>query len=120
MRVRGYAASINEGYSAATYLLERRGSAARGSRLHHAGSQLGQLWPTVYLALAGIDSPRRWHAVRAKNTSSASSVNTEPLNLSFAVEMEEVRGAADGTVRQARLDFRRNRLYSRDHCERRR
>jgi TnpA family transposase len=43
------AASIDEGYSSATYLLERLGSAARGSRLHHAGSQLGQLWRTVYL-----------------------------------------------------------------------
>lgn len=43
------AASIVEGYTSATYLLERLGSAARGSRLHRAGSQLGQLWRTVYL-----------------------------------------------------------------------
>jgi TnpA family transposase len=43
------AASIDEGYSSATYLLERLGSAARGSQIHHAGSQLGQLWRTVYL-----------------------------------------------------------------------
>ena len=43
------AASIDEGYSSATYLLEHLGSAARGSRLHHAGTQLGQLWRAVYL-----------------------------------------------------------------------
>jgi len=43
------AASIVEGYTSATFLLERLGSAARGSRLHRAGSQLGQLWRTVYL-----------------------------------------------------------------------
>ncbi len=43
------AASIVEGYTSATYLLERLGSAARGSRLHRAGTQLGQLWRTVYL-----------------------------------------------------------------------
>ena len=43
------AASIDDGYTSATYLLERLGSAARGSRLHRAGTQLGQLWRTVYL-----------------------------------------------------------------------
>ena len=43
------AASIDEGYGSATYLLERLGAAARGSRLHRAGTQLGQLWRTVYL-----------------------------------------------------------------------
>jgi len=43
------AASIDEGYSSATYLLERLGSAARESRLHRAGTQLGQLWLAVYL-----------------------------------------------------------------------
>ena len=43
------AASIDGGYTSATYLLERLGSAARGSRLHRAGTQLGQLWRTVYL-----------------------------------------------------------------------
>src|SRR5471030_870190 len=43
------AASIDEGYSSATYLLERLGSAARGSPVHHAGTQLGQMWRTVYL-----------------------------------------------------------------------
>jgi len=43
------AASIEEGYASATYLLERLGSAARGSDLHRAGTQLGQLWRTVYL-----------------------------------------------------------------------
>lgn len=43
------AGSIVEGYTSATYLLERLGSAARGSSLHRAGSQLGQLWRTVYL-----------------------------------------------------------------------
>lgn len=43
------AASIDEGYGSATYLLERLGAAARGSPLHRAGTQLGQLWRTVYL-----------------------------------------------------------------------
>ena len=43
------AASINDGYGSATYLLERLGSAARQSRLHQAGTQFGQLWGTVYL-----------------------------------------------------------------------
>jgi TnpA family transposase len=44
------AASINDGYGSATFLLERLGSAARGSSIHRAGTQLGQLWGSVYLA----------------------------------------------------------------------
>jgi TnpA family transposase len=35
-------ASIHDGYGSATFLLERLGSAARGSRLHRAGTQFGQ------------------------------------------------------------------------------
>ncbi len=35
------AASINDGYGSATFLLEGLGSAARGSRLHRAGTQFG-------------------------------------------------------------------------------
>jgi len=34
------AASINDGYGSATFLLERFGSAARNSKLHRAGTQL--------------------------------------------------------------------------------
>ncbi|MGO9594371.1 MAG: Tn3 family transposase [Steroidobacteraceae bacterium] len=47
MRVAG---SINDGYGSATFLLERLGSAARGSRLYRAGTQLCQVWGAVYLA----------------------------------------------------------------------
>jgi TnpA family transposase len=43
------AASINDGYGSATFLLERFGSAARHSRLHRAGTQWGQWWDSVYL-----------------------------------------------------------------------
>jgi TnpA family transposase len=43
------AASINDGYGSATFLLERFGSAARNSRLHRAGTQWGQWWDSVYL-----------------------------------------------------------------------
>jgi TnpA family transposase len=54
------AASINDGYGSATHLLERLGAAARGSRLHRAGTQFGQLWGTVYLCdYAGQASFRR-------------------------------------------------------------
>jgi TnpA family transposase len=54
------AASIHDGYGSATYLLERLGSAARGSRLHRAGTQFGQLWGTVYLCdYAAQESFRR-------------------------------------------------------------
>ncbi|HVB79831.1 MAG TPA: Tn3 family transposase [Candidatus Binataceae bacterium] len=42
------AASIHDGYGSATFLLERLGSAARGSRLQRAGTQFGQLWGAVY------------------------------------------------------------------------
>jgi len=51
------AASINDGYGSATFLLERFGSAARNSRLHRAGTQwghqvleryLGRLLPSVH------------------------------------------------------------------------
>jgi TnpA family transposase len=44
------AASINDGFGSATFFLERFGAAARGSRLHQAGTQFGQLWGSVYLA----------------------------------------------------------------------
>jgi TnpA family transposase len=37
------AASINDGYGSATFLLERN------SRLHRAGTQWGQWWDSVYL-----------------------------------------------------------------------
>lgn len=43
------ARKVRDPHTSATYLLERLGSAARGSRLHRAGTQLGQLWRTVYL-----------------------------------------------------------------------
>src|ERR1700722_2970114 len=43
------AASINDGYGSATFLLERFGSAARNSRLHRAGTQRGQWRVSVYL-----------------------------------------------------------------------
>lgn len=43
------AASINDGYGSATFLLERFGSAARNSKLHRAGTQWGQWWDSVYL-----------------------------------------------------------------------
>jgi TnpA family transposase len=44
-----FAASVDQGYTSATYLFERLGAAARSTRLHRAGTQLGQLWRTVYL-----------------------------------------------------------------------
>jgi len=53
------AASINDGYGSATFLLERLGSAARGTRLHRAGTQLGQLWGAVYLADYAAQPPFR-------------------------------------------------------------
>jgi TnpA family transposase len=53
------AASINDGYGSATYLLERLGSAARQSRLHRAGTQFGQLWGTVYLCDYAAQEPFR-------------------------------------------------------------
>ena len=42
------AASIKEGYTSATYMIERLGAAARGSQLHRALNQFGQLWMSVY------------------------------------------------------------------------
>jgi len=53
------AASINDGYGSATFLLERLGSAARGPRLHRAGTQFGQLWGTVYLCDYAAQEPFR-------------------------------------------------------------
>jgi TnpA family transposase len=53
------AASINDGYGSATFLLERLGSAARGSRLHQAGTQFGQLWGAVYLCDYAAQLPFR-------------------------------------------------------------
>jgi TnpA family transposase len=53
------AASINDGYGSATFLLERLGSAARGSRLHRAGTQFGQLWGAVYLCDYAAQEPFR-------------------------------------------------------------
>ena len=53
------AASIHDGYGSATYLLERMGSAASGSRLHRAGTQFGQLWGTVYLCDYAAQEPFR-------------------------------------------------------------
>jgi len=53
------AASINDDYGSATFLLERLGSAARGSRLHRAGTQFGQLWGAVYLCDYAAQQPFR-------------------------------------------------------------
>ncbi len=43
------AATIDEGWTSATQLLERFGSAARGEDLYRAGTALGQLLRTIYL-----------------------------------------------------------------------
>jgi TnpA family transposase len=43
------AATIDEGWSSATDVLERFGSAARGDRIYRAGHALGQLLRIVYL-----------------------------------------------------------------------
>ncbi len=53
------AASINDGYGSATFLLERFGSAARKSRLHRAGTQWGQWWDSVYLCDYAAQPPFR-------------------------------------------------------------
>lgn len=53
------AASINDGFGSATYLLERLGSAARNTKLHRAGTQFGQLWGTVYLCDYAAQPPFR-------------------------------------------------------------
>jgi len=53
------AASINDGYGSATFLLERLGSAARGTSLHRAGTQLGQLLGAVYVADYAAQPPFR-------------------------------------------------------------
>jgi len=53
------AASINDGYGSATFLLERFGSAARNSRLHRAGTQWGQWWDSVYLCDYAAQPPFR-------------------------------------------------------------
>jgi TnpA family transposase len=53
------AASINDGYGSATFLLERYGSAARQSKLHRAGTQFGQLWDAVYLCDYAAQPPFR-------------------------------------------------------------
>jgi TnpA family transposase len=43
------AATIDEGWTSATQLLDRFGSAARGEEVYRAGTALGQLLRTVYL-----------------------------------------------------------------------
>jgi TnpA family transposase len=53
------AASINDGYGSATFLLERFGAAARNSRLHRAGTQWGQWWDSVYLCDYAAQAPFR-------------------------------------------------------------
>ncbi len=53
------AASINDGYGSATFLLERFGSAARNSKLHRAGTQWGQWWDSVYLCDYAAQPPFR-------------------------------------------------------------
>ena len=53
------AASINDGYGSATFLLERFGSAARNSRLHRAGTQWEQWWDSVYLCDYAAQPPFR-------------------------------------------------------------
>jgi TnpA family transposase len=53
------AASIEEGYTSATYALERLGAAARGTATHAALTQLGQLWHTVYLCDYAAQPPFR-------------------------------------------------------------
>jgi TnpA family transposase len=53
------AASINDGYGSATFLLVRFGSAARNSKLHPAGTQWGQWWDSVYLCDYAAQPPFR-------------------------------------------------------------
>jgi hypothetical protein len=53
------AASIEDGYTSATYALERLGAAARGMRTHAALTHLGQLWHTVYLCDYAAQPPFR-------------------------------------------------------------
>jgi len=53
------AASIEEGYTSATYALERLGAAARGTVSHAALTQLGRLWHTVYLCDYAAQPPFR-------------------------------------------------------------
>jgi TnpA family transposase len=53
------AASIEDGYTSATYALERLGAAARGTRTHAALTHLGQLWHTVYLCDYAAQPPFR-------------------------------------------------------------
>ena len=53
------AASINDGYGSATFLLKRFGSAARNSKLHRAGTQWGQWWDSVYLCDYAAQPPFR-------------------------------------------------------------
>src|SRR5580704_2759386 len=53
------AASIEDGYTSATYALERLGAAARGSRTHAALTHLGQLWHTVHLCDYAAQPPFR-------------------------------------------------------------
>jgi TnpA family transposase len=53
------AASIAEGYTSATYVLERLGAAARGSPTYEALRHLGRLWTTVYLCDYAAQPPFR-------------------------------------------------------------
>ena len=52
-------ASIDEGYTSATYMLERLGSAARGSRLYAALLQLGQLRTSTHVCDYAAQPPFR-------------------------------------------------------------
>jgi TnpA family transposase len=52
-------ASIDEGYTSATYMLERLGTAARGSHLYNALLQLGQLWTSVHVCDYAAQPPFR-------------------------------------------------------------
>lgn len=53
------AASIEDGYTSATYALERLGTAARGSSSYNTLMHLGRLWMTIYLCDYAAQPPFR-------------------------------------------------------------
>jgi TnpA family transposase len=53
------AASIEEGYTSATYALERLGTAARGSQSYNTLLHSGRLWTTIYLCDYAAQPPFR-------------------------------------------------------------
>jgi TnpA family transposase len=52
-------ASIEDGYTSATYMLERLGVAARGAPTYTALTQIGQLWTSIYLCDYAAQPPFR-------------------------------------------------------------